>query len=115
MKLGTAWYGFGEQTPSNYFEMAAALGLQYVEAPLYAFSLGDWYASRERTEAVLSSARAAGVKIVSGVSAGNIAGRLVGDKIDRDGVELGLAQARRAIDIGDFLGMEVIRLAEPDQ
>lgn len=35
MKLGSAWYGFREQTPTNYFETAAALGLKYVEIPLY--------------------------------------------------------------------------------
>ena len=28
MKLGAAWYGFRQQTVSNYFEMVAALGLQ---------------------------------------------------------------------------------------
>ena len=115
MKLGAAWYGFRGQTPSNYFEMAAALGLKYVETPLYAYSLGDWYGSRDSTEAILASAQEAGVKIVSGVSALNIAGRLHGNGIDRDGVELGLAQARRAIDVGAFLGVEVIRLAEPDR
>jgi sugar phosphate isomerase/epimerase len=115
MKLGAAWYGFGEQTPQNYFEMAAALGLQYVEVPLYGFSLVSWYRSRESTEAVLADAQEASVQIVSGVSALNLAGRLAGDEIDRDGVEFGLAQARRAIDVGAFLGVTVIRLAEPDR
>ncbi len=33
MKLGAAWYGFRGQTPTNYFEMAASLGLRYVEIP----------------------------------------------------------------------------------
>ena len=115
MKLGAAWYGFGDQTPTNYFEMVAALGLRYAEVPLYARNLGDWYASRDRTEAVLAAAQEAGVKIVSGVSALNIAGQLRGNVFDREGVELGMAQARRAIDVGAFLGVEVIRLAEPQQ
>jgi sugar phosphate isomerase/epimerase len=115
MKLGAAWYGFGGQTPKNYFEMAAALGLKYVEVPLYALSLDSWYSSREGTEAVRADAQEAGVQIVSGVSALNIAGRLRGKEIDRGGVELGLAQARRAIDIGALLGAAVIRLAEPDR
>ena len=115
MKLGAAWYGFGDQTPKNYFEMAAALGLKYVEVPLYAFSLDDWYRSRDNTEAIRADAQEAGVQIVSGVSELNVAGRLRGNEIDRDGVELGLAQARRAIDVGALLGVGVIRLAEPDR
>ena len=115
MKLGAAWYGFGKQSPTNYFEMVAALGLRYVEVPLYAPQLDDWYGSRDRAEAVLAAAQEAGVEIVSGVAAQNIAGQLRGGIFDRAGVDLGMAQARRAIDVGAFLGAEVIRLAEPQR
>ena len=66
--------------------MAAALGLKYVEIPLYWDSLGHWYGSRESTETILSAAREAGVKMVAGVSALNVAGRLCGKQIDLDGV-----------------------------
>jgi sugar phosphate isomerase/epimerase len=113
MRLGAAWYGFGEQTPKNYFEMAAALGLRYVEVPLYGFSLTSWYCSTESTKAVLSDAREAGVQIVAGVSALDVAGRLDGHEIDREGIPFALAQARRAMDVGAYLGVEVIRLSEP--
>lgn len=115
MKLGTAWYGFRKLSPSNYFEMAAVLGLKYSEIPLYDHSFWSWYQSQADIEAVRDAAQVAGVRIVSGVSAFNIAGELRGHEIDRSGVELGLAQARRAIDIGAFLGVEVIRLAEPQR
>lgn len=126
MKLGAAWYGFRFQTPSNYFEMAAALGLKYVEIPLYGQVLSDrnWDYRVPEAQGVESSGRggvadiraaagAAGVKIVSGVAAHDIAGQLRGDRIDRAGVELGVAASRRAIDIGAELGVEVIRLSEP--
>lgn len=114
MKLGTAWYGFGDLTPSNYFETVAALGFKYVEVPLYNNSLREWYKNQEDTQRVFEAAQAAGVKIVSGVEDANISGQLIDKQISRDGVDLGLAQARRAIDIGAFLGVEVIRLTEPD-
>lgn len=113
MKLGAAWYGFGDQTASNYFEMVAALGLKAVEVPLYWHSLGAWYSSQQSIEAIGEAAQEAGVKIVSGVSALDIAGEIYHNQLNRDGVELELARARRAIDIGAFLGLEVLRLAEP--
>ena len=115
MKVGAAWYGFGDQTPTNYFEMAAALGLKYVEVPLYSFSLDEWYATHESVGAVRDAALDAGVKIVSGVAAHNIAGRIRNGEIDTDGVDLGQAQARRTLEIAGFLGVEVVRLAEPQR
>ena len=115
MKLGAAWYGFGDQTATNYFEMAASLGLKYVEVPLYSFSLDDWYGTRESVGAVRDAALEAGVKIVSGVAALNIAGHIVDGEIDTDGVDLGRAQARRVIEIAAVLGLEVVRLAEPQR
>ena len=71
MKLGAAWYGFREQTPANYFEMAAALGLNYVEIPLYEQVIkhkGFRY-SRKGVEVMRALAERAGVRMVSSVSA----------------------------------------------
>jgi len=35
MQLGAATFGFRPHTPSKYVEMAAALGLGFVEVPMY--------------------------------------------------------------------------------
>lgn len=118
MKLGAAWYGFREQTSANYFEMAAALGLKYVEIPLYRHIIEDRYFrySRRGVEAMRALAEQAGVRMVSSVSALDIAGRfdMRGDDVDQSTVEFARAAARRAIDIGAQLGVEVLRIAEPN-
>lgn len=118
MKLATAWFGFREQTQSNYFEMAAALGLRYVEIPLY------WHLIEDRSvrmssfsrAVLLEAARAAGVRAVSSVSSFDIAGGfdMRGAEIDESHVEFARAAARRAIDIGSELGLEVMRITEPN-
>lgn len=121
MKLGAAWYGFGEQTPSNYFEMVAALGLKYAEVPVYAFVLlgqdaanrRPWFTSRRAIEEIRGLAADAGIRVASGVSGCNIAGRLQGNEVDRFGVGLGTELARYAIEVSASLGLEVLRLAEP--
>jgi len=119
MKLGAAWYGFRKQTYSNYFEMAAALGLKYVEIPLYQHIIGDQNHARyslagvERRQAL---AQKAGVAMVSSVSAFDIAGTfdMRGDLIDQGTVEFARDASRRAIDIGSQLGLEVLRITEPN-
>lgn len=118
MRLGSAWYGFGEQSVSNYFEMAAALGLRYVEVPLYWHliedNFGHWHYNRPGgIDAIRETAQEAGVRIVAGVSSHNIAGRVHGSGLDTSGVELGMAASRRSIDIAALLGADVVRLAEP--
>lgn len=118
MKLGAAWYGFREQTSTNYFGMAAALGLNYVEIPLYRHIIEDRYFrySRRGVEAMRALAEQARVRMVSSVSALDIAGRfdMRGDDVDQSAVEFARAAARRAIDIGAQLGVEVLRITEPN-
>jgi sugar phosphate isomerase/epimerase len=118
MKLGAAWYGFREQTPANYFEMAAALGLKYVEIPLYeqVVEHKHFRYSRKGVEVMRALAERAGVRMVSSVSALDIAGGfdMRGDDIDRGAVEFAMAAARRAIDIGADLGLDVLRITEPN-
>ena len=118
MKFGAAWYGFREQTPSEYFEMAASVGLHYVEVPLLwqiiEGKLFD-FRSNPRIDAVTEAASRAGVKVVSSVSHFDLAGRhnMLGEDIDDSTLRFGLAGARRAIDIGARLGLEVMRITEP--
>ena len=118
MKLGAAWYGFREQTPANYFEMAAALGLKYVEIPLYeqVVEHSHFRYSRKGVEAMRALAERACVRMVSSVSALDIAGgfNMRGDDIDQGAVEFAMAAARRAIDIGADLGLAVLRITEPN-
>jgi sugar phosphate isomerase/epimerase len=117
MKLGAAWYGFREQTTTNYFEMAVALGLKYIEIPLYWQIIEDNYArySLPGIGKKLALAEQAGVSMVSAVAAFDIAGEfdMRGDAIDQSAVEFARAAARRAIDIGAQLGLEVLRITEP--
>jgi len=118
MKLGTAWYGFREQTPANYFEMAAALGLKYVEIPLYEHIIGDRHFcySQQGIDTMRAMAGRVGVRMVSSVSALNIAGgfNMRGDDIDSSTVTFAQAAARRVIDLGVQLGIEVLRITEPN-
>lgn len=120
MKLGLAWYGFRGQSSSNYFESASALGLRYVEIPIYSQSIEDEsrffnYRTTEGINNLKSKSDQANVTIVSGVancpisySAANYDGTL-----DKSIVEFGKAYARRAIDISQQLGLEVLRICEP--
>lgn len=118
MKLAAAWYGFREQTQTNYFEMAAALGLRYVEIPLYSQLVEDRYVrlSHHSLTVLLDTAKAAGVRPVSSVSSFDIAGDfdMRGDEIDQSAVDFARAAARRAIDVGHELGLEVMRITEPN-
>lgn len=113
MKLGVAWFGFRFLSPSNYFEMARAFGLPYVEIPLYPNVYWEWYRTQHDIEAIKEAAEEAGVKMVAGVTALDIAGEIHGNSIIQNGVELNTAQAHWAVDVGAELGIEVIRLAEP--
>ncbi|MFH1927369.1 MAG: sugar phosphate isomerase/epimerase family protein [Chloroflexota bacterium] len=118
MKLGTAWFGFREQTPANYFEMAAALGLKYVEIPLYWHIIEDRHFrySQQGIDTMRVMAGRVGVRMVSSVSALDIAGGFNsrGDDIDWSTVEFAQAAARRVIDLGVQLGVEVLRITEPN-
>ncbi|MCK4517006.1 MAG: sugar phosphate isomerase/epimerase [Spirochaetaceae bacterium] len=121
MKLGTAWYGFRNQTSVNYFEMASALGLKYLEIPLYWQIIEDSprhfnFRSRENIEMIRQCADEAGVRMVSSVAnfaitpgAKNYKG-----KVSPSAVDFAMAAAHRAIDLGAELGLEVLRLIEPN-
>lgn len=121
MKLGAAWYGFREQTATNYFEMAAGLGLKYVEVPLYWQIIEDnpgrfKYGSLTAIGDLKTQAQQAGVRMVSSVSEFSLAGsmNIRGDAVDPGEAEFALAAARRVIDIGAQLGLDVLRITEPN-
>jgi len=119
MKLGAAWYGFREQTASNYFEMAAALNLNYVEIPFYWQIIEDKlfdYRSLKGIAEILSTAERAGVRVVSSVSCFELAGRfnMHGNEISPSAVDFGRAGARRVIDLGAEMGVEILRITEPN-
>ncbi|GMQ94667.1 MAG: hypothetical protein BMS9Abin12_2170 [Acidimicrobiia bacterium] len=118
LRFGAAWYGFREQTPTNYFEMVAGLGLRYVEVPLlWQIVDGQLFNFRlnARIDEVSDAATRAGVQIVSSVSHFDLAGdyAMLGEEVDESRRRFGLAAARRAIDIGARLGLEVMRITEP--
>ncbi|GMQ93507.1 MAG: hypothetical protein BMS9Abin12_0984 [Acidimicrobiia bacterium] len=118
LKLGAAWYGFREQTPTNYFGMVAALGLRYVEVPLlWQIIDGKLFNFRLNagTDAVSEAATSAGVQIVSSVSHFDLAGdyAMLGEEVDESRRRFGFAAAQRVIDIGARLGLEVMRITEP--
>jgi len=118
MKFGAAWFGFRKQTYANYFEMSSALGLNYVEIPLYWQIIEDDYARYSLTgvEKIRALAEQSGVYLVSSVSSLDIAGSfdMKGDPIDKGTVEFAKTAARRAIDIGSQLGVDVMRITEPN-
>lgn len=119
MKLGTAWYGFREQTPANYFEMASALGLRYVEIPLYWQIIEDSkynYHSLESIRELSALAERSGVCMVSSVSDFPITFNATSrdGEFDRSIIDFGMAAARRAIDLGAQIGLEVLRIVEPN-
>lgn len=125
LQLGTAWWGFQEQTPSNYFHMASSLGLQHVELPFYeqiktASHLMEherWdYRTPTACTELLSLADRAGVDIVAGTANIPIARDIHHWQTEsgRSTVEFGRATARRAIDIAANLDLDVLRIAEPN-
>lgn len=119
MKLATAYYGFREQTPINYFEMAAALGIQFVEIPMYAHIIKDKHynlRSVDAIDAVRQMALDSGVQIVASVSNLPIAPRLNlwGGSLDESTITFGMAAARRVIDIASQLGIGIARITEPN-
>ena len=98
--------------------MAKALGLLYIEFPLYWQIIEDDSArySLAGVERLLKGAKQAGVSLVSSVSALDLVGPfdMKGDAIDRGTVEFGKAAARRVIDLGAQLNLKVLRLSEPN-
>lgn len=119
MQIATAYYGFREQTPTNYFEMAAALGIRYVEIPMYAHIIKDArynLRSVEAIDALRATAEQAGVTIVASVSNLPLVDglNLWGGSLDASTTTFALAAARRVIDIAAQLGIRVARITEPN-
>ena len=121
MKLGAAWYGFRGQTPTNYFEMAASLGLRYVEIPIYEGIVGSGsprfqdIVSKSDMDMLRRISKESGVRMVSSVSSLELGGSfdIRGNEIDSSVSQFGRAASRRVIDIGAQLGLEVLRITEP--
>lgn len=119
MIFATAYYGFREQSPVNYFEMAAALGIHHVEIPLYAHIIKDPLYNLRSVEAIdrlHQMAADSGVEIVASVSNLPVAPgvNLWGGTLDESTVKFGLAAAHRVIDIAAQLGIRVARITEPN-
>jgi len=115
VKISTAFYGFREMSPANYFSAAAALGVNSVEVPLYVDYLIDWYGPVTFKD-MKQLAERCGVEMVSGVTARELAGPI--DEIGRPvterrvGVERSLALLH--VDYAHDLGLGVLRIAEPN-
>lgn len=119
LRLSAAYFGFREFSAANYFEIAASAGLRYVELPLYQHIVKDTnytYRSISDIEAIKESAAEAGVKLVSGVANLPISnGSLVRTgQVDEKAIAFAKACARRVIELASQLGLEVVRLAEPN-
>lgn len=116
--LSVAWFGFRHCTPSNYFETAAGLGVRFVEIPLYWHIIEDrdYDYSADGIRRLLEMAERAQVRIVASVSALDLAGTwdTRGRQIDQSTTTFARAAARRVIDVAASLGIEVVRLTEPN-
>lgn len=115
MKMSTAWHGFRYLSPSNYFAAAAALGVEYVEIPMYHHSLSEWFGPVS-TDDVKRLAETCGVRMVSGVAALELAAPFdeLGRRITEEVAEYNRVLGLHLIDLAVDLGLDVVRLAEPD-
>jgi len=113
--MSTAWYGFREMTAANYFAAVAALGVAYVEVPLYDTNIGAWYGPIDATQ-VRQLAEDCGVEMVSGVAAMELAGPVdeLGRELTDRQTEVNGALALVLIDIAHDLGLSVLRITEPN-
>lgn len=115
MKMSTAFYGFREMSPANYFSAAAALGVDSVEVPLYVNYLIDWYGPR-RPQDMKRLAEKCGVEMVSGVTAHELAGPIdeLGRPLSERRLDVERSLALLHVDIAHELGLGVLRIAEPN-
>jgi len=115
MEFSTAWHGFRNMTPTNYFSAAAALGISNVEVPLYSHSLSSWFGPIAPGD-VRRLAEECGVEMVAGVSALELAapfdelGRPLSERQARTNQDVALV----LIDIASDLGLDVVRITEPN-
>jgi len=107
LTLATGYWGFREQTPRNYFQIASELGVNYVEVPMYeqvktASHLSEtelWdYRNPQSRKELRESAEDAGVTMVAGTSNIPISPEVHLWNNDASH-EFAMATARRAIDI----------------
>ncbi|GMQ93414.1 MAG: hypothetical protein BMS9Abin12_0891 [Acidimicrobiia bacterium] len=112
--LSTAWFGFRNMTPANYFSTAAALGIRYVEVPLYSHQLDKWF-GRVPVNHVVELASECGVEMVAGVANLYLAAPFdtQGRPLSIEAADTNSIIALRVIDIASDLGLSVIRIAEP--
>lgn len=115
MNISTAWYGFRHMSPANYFSTAAALGVERVEVPLYQHTLDEWYGP-VAPPAVRELAEQCGVTMVSGVAAMELAGPFdeLGRTFSAQHVNAQRVLSLALIDIAHELGLEVLRITEPN-
>jgi len=115
MKMSTAWHGFRNHSPSNYFASAAALGVEYVEVPMYSQGLSAWFGPVS-TDEVRRLAETCGVRMVAGVAALELAAPFdeLGRRITEDVAEYNRVHGLRLIDLAVDLDLDVVRVAEPD-
>lgn len=113
---GTAWYGFRELTASNYFSIAATLGLTSVEIPMYWQVVEDNLFDLRRTDDLLRLADKAGVRMHAGVAAIELSTPfdIRGLPIGEDWVAFNKILAKRVIDVSAALELQVVRLVEPN-
>lgn len=116
MLAGTAWYGFRDLSPANYFSTAAALGLTFVEIPLYWHVVDDELFNVRNPQALVALAEQTGVQMHAGVAAIELARPfdIRGLPITETSITFHKALARQVIDTGAVLGLEVIRIVEPN-
>lgn len=115
MKMSTAFYGFRNMSPANYFSAAAGLGLSSVEVPLYHHSLSEWYGP-VAPQQVKQLAQRCGVEMVAGVAAHELAGPIdeAGRRLTDRQLDVQRSLALLQVDFAHDLGLGVLRIAEPN-
>ncbi len=95
---------------------AASLHLRYVEVPLYWHIIEDAKFDPRRSQDLLRLVERSGVELHAGVAALDLAAPfdILGNPIEDEVVAFNLVVARRVIDVGATLGLEVVRLTEPN-
>jgi len=114
MKMSTAWFRFRTFSPANYFVAAAGLGVEYVEVTLYSDS-SKWFGPGLPDE-MRRLAETCGVRMVAGVCALDLAAPFdeLGRPLTEDFAEYNRILALRAIDQAADLGLDIVRITEPN-
>jgi sugar phosphate isomerase/epimerase len=114
MKMSTAWFRFRGFSPANYFMAVAGLGIEYVEVTLYSDS-SKWFGPVLPDE-TRRLAQDCGVRMVSGVAALDLAGPFdeLGRPLTDEAAGYSRVMGLRAIDQAEALGLDVVRITEPN-